>query len=635
MPMMTKDELFAKIKANLPKDAKITDQRFEGANIVLFSSNPKFVTASTDIVKKIAKEVKKRIDVRADSSLVAKIEDARDWIEEEFKDAKISSIDFDSGGSKVLIEADQPASIVGKGGEGLLKIKERLFWTPEIFRTPPLKSDIVSTIRSILIKRTKDRAAFLNKVGNRIYTGTKQPTWIRLSSFGGYREVGRSCMLLQTPESRVLFDCGVNVAGGDDNSFPYLDAPDFDITKLDAVVISHSHMDHIGLLPMLFKYGFRGPVYCTAPTRALMAILQLDAIDIAQNEGKKPAYSSTDIHEQVLHTITLDYGEVTDITPDVRITFYEAGHIIGSAVTHVHIGDGIYNFVYTGDMKYAKTRLLDPAWNQFPRCEALVIESTYGAAGDLQPPIAKAEDEVVKVIKDTIARGGKLLIPVLGVGRSQEIMLLIEELVRKGELPADLPVYLEGMMWSATAVYTAYPEFLSEKIRNQLVSREENPLMSPIFKRVAGKREREKVITGPPCVIMATSGMLTGGPSVEYLRNLADSDLNSIMFINYQAEGSLGKKLQRGLGAIPVPSVGNTRKEAIPVKLKIHTVDGFSAHSDRNQLMNFIGDMRNRPSLVIVQHGESSKCADLARSIHKAFRIETIAPRNLEAIRLR
>ncbi|MFH0962357.1 MAG: beta-CASP ribonuclease aCPSF1 [archaeon] len=634
MPMITKDELFAKIKQSLPKDAKLTDQRFEGANVVLFSANPKFVTGSTDLVKKIAKEVKKRIDVRADSSLVMKLEPAEEKIRELFSEAEISSIEFDSGGSKVLIEAERPAVIVGKAGEGLAKIKEETFWTPEIFRTPPLKSDIVSTIRKILIKRSKERATFLNRVGNRIYTGTKPPAWVRLSSFGGFREVGRSCILLQTPESRVIFDCGINVAGGDDNSFPYLDAPDFDITKLDAVVLSHAHLDHSGLIPLLFKYGFRGPVYCTAPTRALMALLQLDSIDIAQSEGKKPAYSSSDIHEEMLHTITLDYGEVTDITPDVRITFYEAGHIIGSAVTHIHIGDGVYNLVYTGDIKYAKTRLLDSAWNQFPRCEALVIEATYGAAGDIQPPIAAAEDEVARIIKETIERGGKLLIPVLGVGRSQEIMLLIDELVKKGTLP-QFPVYLDGMMWDATAIYTTYPEFLSEKIRNQILSKEENPLMSKVFSRVAGKKEREAVLTGPPCVIMATSGMLTGGPSVEYLKNLADSELNAILFINYQGEGSLGKKIQRGMPILPVPSMGGTRKEGIPVKLSVHTVDGFSAHSDRNQLMNFIGDMRSRPGLVVVQHGENSKCADLMRSIHKAFRIETVAPRNLEAIRLR
>jgi len=633
--MITKDELFEKLKSSLPKDAKITDQRFEGADVVIFSSNPKFVTGSLDLIKKIAKEVKKRIDVRGSSALVLPPAEAEETIRKIVGDsAEISSIDFDSGGSKVIIEADKPSAVIGKNGEGLLRIKEETFWTPEVLRTPPLKSDIVSTIRKILVKRSKERSQILNAVGERIYNGTRETKWVRLSSFGGFREVGRSCMLVQTPESRVLLDCGVNIAADGEDAFPHLEAPDFDISKLDAVVISHAHMDHVGLVPMLYKYGYRGPIYCTAPTRALMALLQLDSIDIMQSEGKKVPFSSNEIHEEMLHTILLDYGEVTDITPDIRITFYEAGHIIGSAVTHVHVGDGLYNLVYTGDMKYAKTRLLDPAWNQFPRCEALIIESTYGGATDFQPPLAKAEAEVVKIIKDVIGRGGKLLIPSLGVGRSQEIMLLIEELVRKGDLP-EIPIYLQGMMWDATAIYTTYPEFLSEKVRNQMASRDENPLMSKVFKRVAGKKEMEAVITGPPCVIMATSGMLTGGPSVEYLRNLADSELNGIMFINYQGEGSLGKKLQRGLKEIPVPSVPGKRKEGIPVRLSIHTVDGFSAHADRNQLMNYIGDMRTKPGLVIVQHGENSKCADLMRSIHKAFRAETVAPRNLEAIRLR
>ncbi len=633
MPMLTRDEIFDKIKSMLPKDAKINDHKFEGANIVLFTENPKFYVACLDSVKKIAKEVKKRIEVRADSTLLLPLENAEEEIRKIVpQEAGITSIDFDSGGCRVLIDAEKPGLVIGKNGETGAQIKERTFWTPEVFRTSPTKSDIVTTIRRILIKRSKERATFLNGVGNRIYTGTKPPTWVRLSAFGGYREVGRSCMLLQTPESRVLFDCGINVAS-EENAFPFLEAPEFDVSKLDAVVISHAHMDHIGLLPILFKYGYTGPVYCTAPTRALMALLQLDYIDIAQAENKKAPYSSNEIHEEILHTITLDYGEVTDITPDLRITFYEGGHIIGSAVTHVHVGDGVYNLVYSGDIKYVKTRLLDPAWNQFPRCEALILESTYGASQDFQPPIAQAEAEVVRVIKDTIAREGKLLIPVLGVGRSQEIMLLIEELMRKGEIPK-IPIYLNGMMWDATAIYTTYPEFLSERVRNQILSREENPLLSSVFTRVGSRAEREAIITGPPCVIMATSGMLTGGPSVEYLKQLCDNPLNAIMFINYQGEGSLGKKIQRGLKQIPV-SHQNGRKEVAELRMSVHTVDGFSAHADRNELMNFVGNMHSKPGLIVVNHGEASKCLDLMRSMHKTFRIESVAPRNLETIRLR
>jgi len=630
---MTREELFKKILEGLPEDASISGQRFEGASIILFTKNRSFLTVSSEFVKAIAKTVKKRIEVRADSSILDELEDAVKKIKAIVPaEAEINSIDFDPYASRVRIEAGKPGLVIGKEGQTLFQIKRDTCWTPLVFRTPPLKSDIINTIRHTIISKSKARSEFLNKAGERVYNGIKPPKWVRVSALGGFREVGRSCILLQTPESRILLDCGVNVAS-EENAYPYLDAGEFDVTKLDAVIITHAHLDHAGLVPILFKYGYQGPIYCTAPTQALMALLQLDFIDVMQGNGKTCPYTAADIKEEILHTITLDYGEVTDITPDVRITLYNAGHILGSATVHLHIGDGVHNIVYTGDLKFVKTRLLEPATNRFPRCETLIIESTYGNPNDIQQDRDEAESQVCRIITETIARGGKVLIPVLGVGRSQELMLILDELVKTKAMP-EVPVYLDGMMWDATAVYTTYPEFLSNRIRNAIFGSEGNPFLSPIFKRVGSRAERELVISGGPCVIMATSGMLVGGPSVEYLKHLCDSPLNSLVFINYQGEGSLGNKIQNGWKHLPI-SAGGGKHELVEIKMSIHTVEGFSAHADRNELVNYVGKMQGLPKLVIVGHGEASKCINLAGQIRKQFRIESVAPLDLETVRLK
>ena len=459
----------------------------------------------------------------------------------------------------------------------------------------------------------------------------KKNEWIRVTFLGGARQVGRSCLLLQTPESRVLLDCGIDVAS-EQQPYPFLECPEFKIDELDAVIVSHSHLDHSGLVPYLFKFGYRGPVYCTAPTRDVMSLLQLDAIKIMVNEGKDPLYSQDDVKEMVKHTICLDYEEVTDITPDVRITLYNAGHILGSSMVHLHIGNGLHNLVYTGDLKFGRSQLLEPAATSYPRLETLIIESTYGGKENEMPPLQEADDLMKKTISETLERKGKVLIPVLGSGRAQDMIILIENLVRSKQLP-EIPIYIDGMVWDVTAIHTAYPEFLNSQIRRLIFHKDQNPFLSPIFKRVGSAKERREVIEEKgPCVILATSGMLVGGPSVEYLKALGDNPRNTLIFSCYQGEGSLGKRIQNGEREFTFREGQKT--EVLNLKMDIHKVD-ISDHSDRKQLMNFVARCDPKPKKVIVNHGENSRCLDLASSIHKQNRVETNAPRNLEAIRIK
>jgi KH/beta-lactamase-domain protein len=459
----------------------------------------------------------------------------------------------------------------------------------------------------------------------------KKDEWIRVTYLGSGRQVGRSCLFLQTPESRILIDCGVDVAD-DSHAYPLLEAPEFDINQLDAVIITHSHLDHCGFLPYLFKFGYRGPVYCTEPTRDVMSLMLLDYVKIMRYDGKDPIFTSEEIKEMVKHTITLDFEEVTDVTPDVRLTFYNAGHILGSAMAHLHVGNGLHNMLYTADMKFGKSVMISPAATQFPRLETLLLESTYGGRENILPTKKEMYDYFRDIINITIKRGGKILIPVLGSGRAQDIMIMIEELHRKAEIEP-ISVYVDGLIWDITAIHTAYPEYLNSTIRKQIFHKDNNPFLSDIFKRVASGKERQQVIeeTGS-CIILATSGMLVGGPSVEYLRALSDNANNSLIFSSYQGEGSLGRRIQNGEREIVFKN--GQKQEITQIRMEIHKLE-ISDHSDRKELMNFVARCSPRPKKILINHGENSRCLDLASSLHKTYRVETVAPRNLDAVRIK
>jgi predicted metal-dependent RNase len=313
---------------------------------------------------------------------------------------------------------------------------------------------------------------------------------------------------------------------------------------------------------------------------------------------------------------------------------HDAGHVLGSSAIHLNIGDGYHNLLYTGDYKFANTKLLQQIESRYARLETMITESTYGSRQDIQPTLKDCEGDFTKIINETIAKGGKVLVPVLGVGRAQEIMLIIEESIRKGYIP-EINVYVDGMVWDITAIHTAYPEFMNSRVRKLVFEMDHNPFLSNYFKRVGSQKERIKIVeSDEPCLILATSGMLTGGPSVEYLRHLAEDEKNSLIFVSYQAEGSLGRTIQKGDEEVYIEGQKG-KMERTKIMLKHHTIHGFSGHSDIRQIMRFLRTVQPKPKRIIIAHGENSKCLELASNLHKTFRVETTAPRNLDAVRIR
>ena len=627
------DNIIDEILKHVPKE-KVCDASFEGANIVLYTKDKAFFLDDKGIVRKAVNTIKKRIELRPDPSMCLEQEPAEKKIKEILgEDSGLGEIIFDPQRSLVVIEVDKPGVAIGKGAENLYKIKEQTLWVPIISRKPPIRSNLIESIRSVLYQNSEYRRKFLHKTGERVYNGwlrQKKEEWVRLTYLGGARQVGRSSLFLQTPESRILLDCGIDVSSSE-NPYPHLEAPEFRLEELDAIILSHAHVDHSGLIPYLYKMGFRGPVYCTAPTRDISALIQLDTIKIAVGEGKDPIYSADDVKEFVKHTITVGWEEVTDITPDVRMTLYNSGHMLGSSMVHLHIGNGLHNMLYTGDLKFSNSQILAAASYKFPRLETLMIESTYGTQDRELPPQNVMDKKISDLINTTLRRGGKVLIPTLGSGRGQEIMVLAQRLMAKG-LMDNVPIYVDGMVWDITAIHTAYPEFLNPGMRKE-VFHKENPFLAENIKKIGSQKERKQIVEEEgSCIIIATSGMLSGGPSVFFLRELADDPRHSLLFSCYQAEGTLGRRIQQGISEFNYRVGG--RFENVQIKMDIAKIE-VSGHASFAEIISFMKKITPKPKRVFINHGEQSAVLNVARAIHKQFRIETTGPRNLDSIRLR
>jgi KH/beta-lactamase-domain protein len=626
-------ELKRKVQSKLPPDVNVTGLEFEGPELVIYTDDPKKLADDGEIIRNLAKELRKRVVVRPDLKVLAEPEIAITKIQEVVpKEAVLTNYYFDGETGEVQIEAEKPGLVIGRHGATLREITKLIGWTPKVVRTPPVRSNTIANIKDYLRSVQSERKNILRTVGRKIHRDiASKDQWVRITTLGGCREVGRSCMLLSTPESRIIIDCGVNV-GSDDSATPFLYVPEvYPLNQIDAVVLTHAHLDHAGLVPMLYKYGYEGPIYCTPPTRDLAVLLQLDYIEIAGREGKRLPYDSTMVREALKHTITLNYGDVTDIAPDTKLTMHNAGHILGSSIAHFHIGDGLYNVAFTGDQKFERTRLFDPAVCNFPRLETLVTEATYGGANSIQPSRKEAEVTLINVVKETIHKGGKVIIPAFSVGRSQEVMVVLEEAIRKKVID-EVPVCLDGMIFEATAIHTSYPEYLNNDLRDLIFHKGINPFLAQCFVKVESPKQRTEIIEGPPCVILATSGMLNGGPVIEYLKRLGPDEKNTLVIVGYQAEGTLGRRIQKGWKELPLSVEGRT--QTVKINLEVTTVDGFSGHSDRQQLMEYMRRIYPKPGRVLTNHGDEGNCLDLASSIYKKYRIPTMAPMNLETVRL-
>ncbi|MFC7010021.1 beta-CASP ribonuclease aCPSF1 [Halalkalicoccus salilacus] len=624
----------SKLEAEIPDELTISHLTYEGPELIIYTETPRKFAERDGLVRRLASTIQNRVTVRPVPDTLPNPREAEPDIRELIpEEAGITNLEFYPTTGEVLIEAEKPGLVIGTHARTLREITQEVGWTPDVLRTPPIESSTVDNIRNYLIQERDEHRAFLERVGKQIHRDPiKEPEWVRVTTLGCCREVGRASFLLTTPETRILIDCGDKP--GAEGDVPYLQIPEANpIADLDAVVLTHAHLDHSALLPILFKYGYDGPVYTTQATRDLMGLLQLDYLDVAAKEGRTPPYESEMVREELIHTIPLEYDNVTDIAPDIKLTLHNAGHILGSAIAHFHIGEGFHNIVFSGDVHYSDTRLFNGAVNDFPRVETLFMESTYGRRDDYQTDQEDSERKLINLINETYESDGIVVIPSFAVGRSQELMLVLEEAMREGAIPT-MPIYLDGMIREATAIHTAYPEFLRDGLRRRILHQDENPFLAEQFQQVDGGSEmREDIASGDPCVILSTSGMITGGPIMSWLKLLGTEQENTLLFVGYQAQGTLGRRIQNGRREIPFTDRGS-RSEQLTLRFNVESVSGFSGHADRNGLENFVRTMNPRPEEILCVHGDESATDQLSSGLYQNLNVRTYAPRNLETFRL-
>ena len=616
----SKQNIMASILNNIPTDSGLTKIVYEGPRIALYAKNIEFIRKDTQIISNMVNILKKRIVIRTDESIrLPEKESLKMLLEMLPAENGIGEIFFDDalGEAKVWIQS-LPTSIDSNSINS--EFLKKTGWKLVLMRCPEIITSI-KEINDVLKKGVEERAQFYKIVGEKIFRSKlSEAVEASIIALGGFGEVGRSCFLLVTDESKVIFDCGINPYSRDRiTAMPRFDILGIKMYDIDAVVISHAHLDHTGFLPALFKYGYSGPVYCSDPTVHLMYVLHKDFIE---ESGSHAFYSIKEIEKMILHTIPLTFGSVTDISPDIKITLANSGHIIGSSIIHIHIGNGDHNLVYSGDLKFGRTYSLDNAvWN-FPRVETLIIEGTYGGRQDVFPHRDEADATLIESLNKTIIEGGKVLLPVPSVGLPQELMLTINRYMTLGKIKRS-SILIEKIIAETTSIYDSYIQYLSKELQTVLSQSNENPLRPDNLKTIDSSN-----LDAGPAVILAPSSMLNGGPSVHYLKQICRSPTNKIVFTSYQIPGTLGKSIQDG----------STRQlvgdEVLDLQLQIETINGLSSHNDYNQSLAYISRMKQKLRRVLINHGEKTRVQSLANSVNKILKIQTQYPLVEESVRL-
>jgi KH/beta-lactamase-domain protein len=633
--MELKERLYSVFEI-LPHD-HVKKIEYEGPFLCIYTDDISLLTGESGVIPKLAKALKKKVIIRPTPEIRLDKEKAKEMIKKivpENAKVDINEVYFDDRKGEVHIYTQEPALIKGRGDSTVWELINTIKWRVVIHRKPAIDSSIIKTVDLLDRSNAEIRNEFLDLVGMRINREKiKDVEMIRITSLGAANEVGRSSFLISTDEGDILLDAGLKPGSRSvRDEFPMLQLID-DIDRIECIILTHAHFDHCAALPYLFKYGYRGPVYMTEPTKYLMTLIISDYLNIRQKSGLTLPYSFSDLTTLLAHTITLEYGEVADIAPDVKLTLYNAGHILGSAIAHLHFGEGYFNLVYTGDFKFdikEKNRLLDPAFFNFKRNDTVIMEGTYGGNEDIMPSRTEAINSLIEMIKGTLERNGKVLMPMLAVGRAQEILLILYDAFENGQLPR-IPVFVEGMIHETSAIHTKFVDELSIEVRRKL--QEGNPFTSRYFELIKDTSVREEILEAGPCIIIATSGMLTGGPVMEYFRLLAEDERNSIIFTSYQAQGTLGRRVKDGEKEVLVPT--ERGEVTVKVNMRVYSAEGFSGHSDRIQLLEYIRRLPNRPRNIFLVHGEPSKLSALQQAIRSELRIPTYIPDIGETIRLR
>lgn len=453
---------------------------------------------------------------------------------------------------------------------------------------------------------------------------------LSVSFHGAVARTTGSAHLIQANNKRFLLDCGM-IQG---LPFHYNRTFTFDPESIDAVILSHAHIDHCGRIPLLYNQGFEGPVYCTGATKDLAEILMLDSVYVSLEEAKKehrggerdlePLYTTEEVYQTLKHFETIPYNKPLEIEEQITLKLIDAGHILGSAQIILDFDGTIIAF--TGDLGQNGAPLIrDPA--PIEEADYLFTESTYGDRR--HPPMKKSAKRLITHAKQVAEKGGKLLLPSFAVGRTQRLIYYFNEIFEKREIDK-IPVYLDSpMAIDATEIFLKHPECYDQET-HQLLKSGDNPLQFPELRFSKSEYDSRAIRQGwETCIVFAGSGMCTGGRILSHLVNDLPLKKSHVVLVGFQAKGTLGRELVDGKKEVEIYN------KQIPVKAKIEMVRGFSAHADREELKQHISRMEQKPRKTFVVHGEAEQSLTFAANLRNTLKIWARVPEYREVYYLR
>lgn len=439
---------------------------------------------------------------------------------------------------------------------------------------------------------------------------------MRITFYGACEEVSGSNFLLEACGKKILFDCGLfqgNKIADERNYAPFA----YDPGLVDVVIICHAHLDHTGRLPKLVKEGFRGIIIGTEPTRDLTKLVLDDNEKLmseeCERENRQPLYGRKDVNRVIELFRTISYHQTIEIASGVKLTFKNAGHILGSAIAIIDTED--QRLVYTSDLGNSPTLLLDPP-EFVDSSDWVVCESTYG--GRIHEDSSLRQEELASIIRATVAENGVLLIPTFAIERTQELLHDIEHFCQK-ESCEKLAIFLDSPLASrVTEVFGKYPNYLSERIRQE--HRDKDFFGLERLQIMSTVEESKQINLSPnPKIIIAGSGMMNGGRILFHAKRYLDDRRNTLLIVAYQAQGTLGRRLFDGEKQIKIFD------EKIQVKANIESIGSYSSHADMPQLLNWIGKVKGCRGIFVI-HGEKEQASILAREIKSKLHVGVNIP---------
>ena len=613
--------VMATILQNLPKECSLTKIEYEGPRIALHTNKPQFLLENNKILSNIVGQIKKRIVLRIDETIRIDEREVQKVSEKYVpQESGITDILFDPALGEATIFVRKLSEII-KDEKIINNIILETGWKIS-FKKAPKSMVAIKNINKIIRNASDYRIQFYKRIGEKIFREKLDPNIeANLNSLGGFAEIGRSSMILSTNESNVLLDCGMNIYSKDPLSrFPRFDSTGIKLSEIDAVLLTHAHFDHMGFLPMLFKYGYNGPVYCTEPTSYLMYILYKEYI---KRYGSDAHYTDKEFEKIFSHLIHLNYNIVTDVAPDIKVTFYNAGHIIGSSSFHLHLGNGDHNFVYTGDIKFGKSSYLENAvWN-FPRVETLLIEGTNGGRDDSFLSREDAQERLIEEINKVIRNQKLVLMPSQLIGTSQELLITLDMLIKQKKI-MKCRLYIDKLVTEINSIHEFNLEFLNRELQQSIISNDYNPFRSRNITLISDIATQEL----DPGIIIYPSSMLNCIYSKDYLKKVSDDPGNLIIFTTIPTGMTLGKEIIDGQRKISL------NDQDFEIRCAIETMYSFNSHSDFNQLNAYISRLRPKLRKILVNHGEKSKVQNFSGYSSKVHNISTQYLQNQEAIKL-